>query len=408
MEPVKKIVHLLFVYDGIVKPCLIVSDNRIIEIEIIEFKRTSRSEVIDRLHIGLIIQPDIFVFRCIDNRIVAYNVLLTDGDTLFHSAHSLEKTPIPHIYYRVDHRKSLVGKKDVDMYSTKYYTTNSKKYFTSRIPKNTWIVNCLKKCKSCYYALRKDYIMYKPENKEEETFLAEYNADKYPKPSVTLDIVIFTLDEKNELNVLLIKRKGFPYKDHWAIPGGFLNMDESIDEGAARELEEETGLQGIHIEQFQTFGEVDRDPRMRVISIAYMAFVPKSKLNLVAGDDAADAQLFKITHDLNGFVLIGERNVVKEKEFAFDHAEVLRTALMRLRNRIDYTEDAFDFLKNDQSFTMYELRKIFETVKGKAIDAGNFRKEFINKYINTGLVVETGETVVEKGRKAAKAFKRKK
>jgi 8-oxo-dGTP diphosphatase len=81
---------------------------------------------------------------------------------------------------------------------------------------------------------------------------------------------------------------------------------------------------------------------------------------------------------------------------------------MRLRNRIDYTEDAFDFLKNDQSFTMYELRKIFETVKGKAIDAGNFRKEFINKYINTGLVVETGETVVEKGRKAAKAFKRKK
>ena len=111
MEPVKKIVHLLFVYDGIVKPCLIVSDNRIIEIEIIEFKRTSRSEVIDRLHIGLIIQPDILIFRCIDNRIVAYNVLLTDGDTLFHSAHSLEKTPIPHIYYRVDHRKSLVGKK---------------------------------------------------------------------------------------------------------------------------------------------------------------------------------------------------------------------------------------------------------------------------------------------------------
>ncbi|MCR4902973.1 MAG: NUDIX hydrolase [Butyrivibrio sp.] len=250
--------------------------------------------------------------------------------------------------------------------------------------------------------------MYKPESEEEKKFIEEYDSEKYPKPSVTLDVVIFTLDEENELNVLLIKRRGFPYKEHWAIPGGFLNMDESPEEGAARELEEETGLKGIHIEQFQTFGAVDRDPRMRVISIAYMAFVPKDKLSVKAGDDAMDAQLFKITYDLNGFVLIGDRNVVKEREFAFDHAEILRTALLRLRNRIDYTEDAFDFLKNDQAFTMYELRKIFETVKGKALDAGNFRKEFIAKYITTGLVVETGETAIEKGRRPAKTFKKKK
>ncbi len=280
----------------------------------------------------------------------------------------------------------------------------------TRIVKNTILqivkVTIHKRVKNT--SIRKDYIMYKPENKEEEQFLSQYNANKYPKPSVTLDVVVFTLDENNELNVLLIKRKGFPYKDHWAIPGGFLDIDESIDEGAARELEEETGLSGIHIEQFQTFGLVDRDPRMRVISIAYMAFVPKSKLNVKAGDDAAEAQIFRITHDLNGFVLIGDRNVVKEKEMAFDHAEILRTALLRLRNRIEYTEDAFDFLKDDQSFTMYELRKIFETVKGKKIDAGNFRKEFIAKYISTGLVVETGDTVIEKGRKAAKTFMKKK
>ena len=249
--------------------------------------------------------------------------------------------------------------------------------------------------------------MYTPETKEEKEFIENYDKDKYEKPSVTTDIVIFTLSDKNELSLLLIKRGGYPYKGKWAIPGGFVDMKESIDDGAKRELFEETNLKDLPIEQFGTFGDVDRDPRMRVISIAYMAFVPKNSLNIKAGDDASDAQLFKISiDDIDGITLIGDRNVIKESDLAFDHANIIRTAIKRLRNRIDYTEDAFKFLKDDQSFTIYELKKIYETVNDNVEDTANFRRDFIKKYVNTGLVIETGETTKDSGHRAATLYKK--
>ena len=249
--------------------------------------------------------------------------------------------------------------------------------------------------------------MYVPRSEEERDFLQSYDPGHYEKPSVTADIVVFTLDVQNSLSVLLIKRGGYPYKDCWAIPGGFVEMKESVDEAARRELKEETALENLPITQIGTFGEVDRDPRMRVISVAYMAFVPKDTLHIQAGDDAGDAQLFRITRDTDGLVLVGSRNVVKETELAFDHARILYTAMERLRNRIDYTEDAFRFLKNTRSFTIYELKKIYEAVKGEPEDAGNFRRDFLKKYVATGIVEETGEKSQGTGRRAATLYRMK-
>ncbi|SKB50040.1 8-oxo-dGTP diphosphatase [Lachnospiraceae bacterium] len=248
--------------------------------------------------------------------------------------------------------------------------------------------------------------MYRPETEEEKAFIESYDSAKYEKPSVTADIVIFTLSEGNELSLLLIKRGGYPYKGKWAIPGGFVGINESLTEAASRELHEETSLKDMPIEQFGTFGAVERDPRMRVISVAYMAFVPKRTLHYHAGDDASDVQLFKIRIDIDGMMLVGDRNVIREDDLAFDHAEIIKTAIKRLRNRIEYTDDAFKFLEDDQSFTIYELKKIYETVTGKAEDTGNFRRMFLNRYVKTGLVAATGEKDTDSGHRSAALYRK--
>lgn len=244
--------------------------------------------------------------------------------------------------------------------------------------------------------------MYIAKTKEEEEFLKNYNPSKYEKPSVTADVVIFTVNERSKLSVLLIKRRGYPYKDHWAIPGGFVNMDESIDDAAKRELEEETHLSDIDVVQFGSFGDVDRDPRMRVISIAYLALVPKESLKVEAGDDACDAQVFEIKQTIDGIGLVGDRNLLTEKDLAFDHAKILKTAIKRLYNRIEYMDDAFALLKDDQSFTIQELKKVYESVLNTTLDLANFHRDFNRKYVQTGLVVETGEV----GARSAKLYRK--
>ena len=236
--------------------------------------------------------------------------------------------------------------------------------------------------------------MYVPVDEKEREFLKNYDPNEYEKPSVTVDIVIFTLNDNNKLSVLLIKRSGYPYKDRWAIPGGFVDMKESIDESARRELYEETHVSNVPITQFGTFGDVERDPRMRVISIAYMAFVPRNQLNIIAGDDACDAQIFEIRRSINEVSLIGDN-------------KILLTAIERLYNRIDYTDDAFAFLSDDQSFTIYELKKIYDAVLNTSLDISNFRKDFMRRYVKSGLVIETGIEEKRAGSKRpAKLYKR--
>ena len=169
---------------------------------------------------------------------------------------------------------------------------------------------------------------------------------KYPHPSVTTDCVIFGFDG-TRLNVLLIERGNDPYKGCWAFPGGFLNMDESALEGAKRELYEETGLRDAYIHQFHAFSAPDRDPRERVISIAYFALVRLTDVK--AGDDAAMAQWFPLD---------------EIPPLAFDHDKMLREALKALRRMIHFEPIGVELLP--ENFTKTQLQSLYEAILGKS------------------------------------------
>lgn len=242
---------------------------------------------------------------------------------------------------------------------------------------------------------------YKCTSKEEKAFLENYDVSKFERPSVTTDIVILTLDASDELNILLIKRGEYPYKDRWAIPGGFLAAGkESIDEAAARELKSETNIDDVYLKQLYTFGNPGRDPRTTVISVAYMALVPKHMLDIKAGDDAEDAKLFTIKYDVDGIIFTNENTLINEKDLAFDHAEIIKMAITRLRNRIDYEDDAFNLLRDKNEFTISELKRIYETIKNRSLDLPNFRKTFLRDYVSTGRVIDLNKTEVSKGKPA--------
>ena len=242
---------------------------------------------------------------------------------------------------------------------------------------------------------------YRCTSNEEKAFLEEYDASKFERPSVTTDIVILTLDASDELNILLIKRGEYPYKDRWAIPGGFLAAGkESIDEAAARELKSETNIDNVYLKQLYTFGNPGRDPRTTVISVAYTALVPKYMLDIKAGDDAEDAKLFTIKYDVNGIIFTNENTVITENDLAFDHAEIIKMAITRLRNRIDYEDDAFNLLRDKNEFTISELKRIYETIKNRSLDLPNFRKTFLRDYVSTGKVIDLNRTEVSKGKPA--------
>ncbi len=180
---------------------------------------------------------------------------------------------------------------------------------------------------------------------------------KYPHPAVTTDAVVFGFDG-NELKVLLIERGIEPYKGQWAFPGGFIKMDESAEEGAVRELQEETGLDNIYMEQVEVFSDVDRDPRERVITIAFLALVKLSEVQ--AGDDADKAQWFSLD------------NI---PTLAFDHDKILRVAFKKLKEKIHFEPIGFELLP--EVFTMPELQCLYEAILEVKFDRRNFAKKII-------------------------------
>ena len=187
---------------------------------------------------------------------------------------------------------------------------------------------------------------------------------KYPHPAVTTDCVIFGFDGVS-IKVLLIQRGINPYKGAWAFPGGFLNMDETAEEGAKRELEEETGLKDAQVEQFYTFTKVDRDPRERVITIAHYALVKMEDVK--AGDDAAVARWFAFDEIPN---------------LAFDHDHILRKAMAYLKERICFKPIGFELLP--EVFTMSELQNLYEAILEVKFD----RRNFYNKMHKLGILSE--------------------
>lgn len=189
---------------------------------------------------------------------------------------------------------------------------------------------------------------------------------KYPRPAVTTDCVILGFD-KGGLSVLLVQRGSEPYKGCWAFPGGFLNMDEDAETGAKRELNEETGFVTETIEQFGAFSSVDRDPRGRVITIAFYALVQKKSVR--GGDDAADARWFPID---------------RIPRLAFDHDEVLNQALQSLREKLHFKPIGIDILPDE--FSMEQLQGLYECIPGVNFEADNFSKQMLGM----GLLEEIG------------------
>lgn len=188
---------------------------------------------------------------------------------------------------------------------------------------------------------------------------------KYPHPAVTTDSVIFGFDG-TKLKVLLIERGQEPHKARWAFPGGFVRMDESCEEGALRELQEETNMSCSYMEQFRTYSNPNRDPRERVITVAYLALVKTQEVQ--AGDDASKAQWF----DIN-----------EVPQLAFDHDVILSDALKHLRERIHFQPIGFELLP--EKFTMRQLQNLYESILDVHFDRGNFSKKMLHFNILTPL-----------------------
>jgi len=178
----------------------------------------------------------------------------------------------------------------------------------------------------------------------------------YPHPAVTTDIVIFTIRDK-QLKLLLIMRGGEPHNGKWALPGGFVQLDEDLESGARRELAEETGISGVFLEQLYTFGAVDRDPRERVITVAYYALISSDKVVLQAATDAEAVGWFSMD-DL--------------PELAFDHQKIVDMAHERLVAKLDYSTIAFQFMP--EAFSLSELQEVYEIILREEMDRRNFRK----------------------------------
>ena len=189
---------------------------------------------------------------------------------------------------------------------------------------------------------------------------------RYEHMAVTTDCVIFTFEDR-QLKVLLVRRGAEPFKGSWAFPGGFLQMDETAKDGALRELREETALEPAAIGELGVFSDVDRDPRERVITIAYYALVKPSEV--IGGDDADEAAWFPVDH---------------LPELAFDHKKIFETAMERLRRDIHFEPIGFDLL--DDEFTIPDLQRLYEAILGVKFDRRNFQR----KIMSSGILEEAG------------------
>lgn len=212
-------------------------------------------------------------------------------------------------------------------------------------------------------------------------------AYEHARPALTVDVVVFAFAEGHrdrELQVMLIERDLEPFAGRWAIPGGFVRLDETIEAAARRELKEETGLEGLYLEQLRTFGAVDRDPRERVVSVAHYALANLEGHDVRATTDARRAAWFPVDDT---------------PRLAFDHDEILASALARLRAKVRYQPVGFELLP--EVFPLRRLQGLYESVLGHPLDKRNFRK----KILQMGVLADTGEIETDVKHRAAKLFR---
>lgn len=212
--------------------------------------------------------------------------------------------------------------------------------------------------------------------------------DAYPPAAVTVDLVVLTVREE-QFQVLTIRRGEEPFVGRWALPGGFLRPDEDLAVAAGRELQEETSLPSdqVHLEQLATYGAPDRDPRMRTVTVAYLALAPDLPTP-TAGTDAADAQWRPVA------------DVLGDDDLAFDHARILRDGVERARAKLEYTPLAAAFCPTE--FTISELRRVYEVVWGTRLDPRNFHRKVTRA---EGFVRETADTTTRDGGRPARLYR---
>lgn len=258
------------------------------------------------------------------------------------------------------------------------------------------------------------------EYKNEEEFLKDYDPNKFDRLSLTTDILIFSVSDgvqenyrklnRKYFSVLLVKRDNYPFKDKWCLPGGFVKIDEDIEDAAKRILKEEANISDIYIEQLYTYGDPKRDPRTRVISTSYMALIDKNKLKYDISKNASwfnvivleDEKFIDVTLD-NGNETIKYKikktlkekttdrfkyEVVQNDKLAFDHALVITSGISRLKNKIEYTDIVFNMMP--EYFTLGELQQVYEVILGKKLLDPAFRRIIANKVEKTNKM-KTGE-----------------
>ncbi len=262
--------------------------------------------------------------------------------------------------------------------------------------------------------------MEKVYNSEEE-FLKDYDSSIFEKLSVTVDILVLSVSsedvsnyrktDKKKMSILLVKREDYPFKDKWCLPGGFVGIDEELDDAPVRILKSETNVDNIYLEQLYTFGSVKRDPRMRIISTSYMALIDKNKLENKLNKNASWFDVVSIDEKENIINVIlnnGSESItfslkkeLKEKtsknykyieiqndKIAFDHTSVIVTGLERLKNKIEYTDIVFHMMP--ELFTLGELQQVYEVILNKKLLDPAFRRIIANKVVKTEKL-KTGE-----------------
>jgi len=204
------------------------------------------------------------------------------------------------------------------------------------------------------------------------------------RPAITVDVVIFALNN-NDLHALLVRRQNAPYQERWALPGGFVQNNESLEDAAARKLAEETGVTAVYTEQLFTFGDIDRDPRMRIVTVAYFALVPYESVTIQV--DQAKLKGAAKWHSLKSL-----------PELAFDHKKIVEYAHQRLKYKLEYTSVGFELLPDQ--FTLTQLQQAYEVVLNEPLDKRNFRR----KILAAGVIEETGQKTKEGEGRPAKLY----
>ena len=272
----------------------------------------------------------------------------------------------------------------------------------------------------------------KKQYSSEEEYLKNYDPNSFERLSMTTDLLIMSVSteesenyrklEEKKFSILLVKRDIYPFKDKWCLPGGFIKMDETLEEAANRVLESETNLKNIYIEQLYTFSDVNRDPRMRIVSTAYMALVDKNEIKQKLNENSCwfnissieeTARQYKVTLEngkekINFTINKGQKekttdrydfSIAKNDKLAFDHPLVIISGIERLKNKLEYTDIVFNMMP--KYFTLGELQQVYEVILNKKLLSPDFRRIIANK------VEKTDQVRKGKGHRPSALFKYK-